>query len=188
MHKQHLKFRVLCEFSNTNNFVKSQALSRVWAALVMGIVSGTGPWFTMMSLSRKLSFLQKIDDTLGVFHTHAVAGTLGGALTGLFAHPSLSNLFLPIPNSEGAFYGSKGGVQFLKQLVGASFIIGWNVLVTSIILLVIRLLIPLRMSEEDLKIGDDAAHGEEAYALIGQGQREKSTNNIEMQHMARQML
>lgn len=29
------------------------------------------------------------------------------------------------------------------------------------------------MTEEELKIGDDAAHGEEAYALIGQGQREQ---------------
>lgn len=163
-------------------------LVQAWAALVMGILSGTIPWFTMMSLSRKLSFLQKIDDTLGVFHTHAVAGTLGGALTGLFAHPTLSNLFLAVPNSKGGFYGSKGGVQFLKQLVGAGFIIGWNVIVTSIILLIIRLVIPLRMSEEELKIGDDAAHGEEAYALIGQGQKESTVHNGEMQHMARQML
>lgn len=154
----------------------------------MGIVSGTIPWFTMMSLSRKLSFMQKIDDTLGVFHTHAVAGILGGALTGLFAHPTLSNLFMPIPDSKGALYGSKGGVQFLKQLVGAGFIIGWNILVTSIILLVISLVIPLRMTEEELKDGDDAAHGEEAYALIGQGQREKSAHNGEMQQMARQMI
>ncbi|KAK9290001.1 hypothetical protein L1049_008164 [Liquidambar formosana] len=86
-------------------------------------------------------------------------------------------MFLTVPNSKGAFYGGKGVVQFLKQLVGASFIIGWNVLVTSIILLVIRVLIPLRMSEEELRIGDDAAHGEEAYALAGQGKRERSIRN-----------
>ncbi|KAG7965140.1 hypothetical protein I3843_09G209500 [Carya illinoinensis] len=144
-----------------------------WAALVMGIASGTIPWYTMMVLSRKLPFLQAVDDTLGVLHTHAVAGILGGALTGLFAHPDLSKLFLTVPNSEGSFYGGKRGVQFWKQLVGACFIVGWNVLATSIILLVIKLLIPLRMTEEELKIGDDAAHGEEAYALIGQGQREQ---------------
>ncbi|KAA8517746.1 hypothetical protein F0562_015195 [Nyssa sinensis] len=148
-----------------------------WAALVMGIASGTIPWYTMMSLSRKLPLLQKVDDTLGVFHTHAVAGTLGGALTGLFAHPSLSSLFLPIPHSKGAFYGGNGGVQFLKQLVGASFIIGWNIVATSIILLIVRVWIPLRMSEEELIVGDDAAHGEEAYALAGQGEREAYTQN-----------
>ncbi|XP_041023819.1 ammonium transporter 3 member 1-like [Juglans microcarpa x Juglans regia] len=144
-----------------------------WAALVMGIVSGTIPWYTMMVLSRKLPLLQAVDDTLGVLHTHAVAGILGGALTGLFAHPNLLSLFLPVTNSKGSFYGGERGVQFWKQLVGACFIIGWNVLATSIILLAIKLLIPLRMTEEELKIGDDAAHGEEAYALIGQGQREQ---------------
>lgn len=149
----------------------------------MGIASGSVPWYTMMCLSKKLPFLQKIDDTLGVFHTHAVAGTLGGALTGLFAHPDLSALFIVVPNSRGAFYGGRGGVQFLKQLVGASFIIGWNVIVTSIILLVISKFIPLRMSEEELIIGDDAAHGEEAYALAGQGAREESTyNNMQLQN------
>lgn len=38
---------------------------------------------------------------------------------------------------------------------------------TSVIMLFIRyvLRIPLRMSEEKLRIGDDAIHGEEAYAF-----------------------
>ncbi|XP_059462477.1 ammonium transporter 3 member 1-like [Corylus avellana] len=161
-----------------------------WAALVMGIVSGTIPWYTMMVLGKKLWFLQAVDDTLGVFHTHAVAGTLGGALTGLFAHPDLCSLFLPIPNSKGAFYGGRGGVQFWKQLVGACFIIGWNVVATSIILCLIKLVLPLRMTEPELKIGDDAAHGEEAYALIGQGQREiyiqNGGNNDFVQHEERE--
>ncbi|MQL71106.1 hypothetical protein Taro_003404 [Colocasia esculenta] len=149
-----------------------------WAALVMGLVSGTIPWYTMMCLTKKWKLLQKVDDTLGVLHTHAVAGFLGGALTGLFAHPALCNMFLVVSNSKGAFYGGPGGVQFLKQLVAAAFVIGWNVVVTSIILLVIRVFIPLRMSDEALVIGDDAIHGEEAYALAGQGEKSmESTQN-----------
>lgn len=36
---------------------------------------------------------------------------------------------------------------------------------------------PLRMSEEQLKIGDNAADGEEAYALAGQEQQEKTIHN-----------
>lgn len=38
---------------------------------------------------------------------------------------------------------------------------------TSVILLFIRfvLRVPLRMSEEDLLVGDDAVHGEDAYAF-----------------------
>jgi Amt family ammonium transporter len=54
--------------------------------------------------------------------------------------------------------------------VGALFIVGWNVVVTSIIMNVIRLVIPPRMSDEHLEIGDEAAHGEDAYALWGEGQ------------------
>ncbi|KAI3993494.1 hypothetical protein MKX01_002507 [Papaver californicum] len=130
-----------------------------WAAIVMGIVAGSVPWFTMMILHKKSSLLQKVDDTLGVFHTHAVAGILGGALTGLLAEPHLW------------VDSITGGIQFLKQIVAPLFVIGWNLVSTSIILLLIRMVIPLRMSDDELLIGDDAAHGEEAYALWGDGER-----------------
>ncbi|XP_074365044.1 ammonium transporter 3 member 1-like [Apium graveolens] len=142
-----------------------------WAAIVMGILSGSIPWFTMMIVHKRWSFLHKIDDTLGVFHTHAIAGYLGGFLTGVFAEPSLCSLFLPIPDLRGGIYGGSGGAQIGKQLVGGGFIIGWNIVVTSIICVLINFMIPLRMSEEHLIIGDDAVHGEEAYALWGDGEK-----------------
>lgn len=49
----------------------------------------------------------------------------------------------------------------IRQIVGALFIIGWNVVWTSLILNFIKfvLRIPLRMSEEQLAVGDDAIHG-----------------------------
>lgn len=141
----------------------------------MGVMSGSVPWFTMMILDKRWKLFLNIDDTLGVFHTHAVAGFLGGILTGLFAEPQLCALFLPVTNSRGGFYG--GGLQILKQIVGALFIIGWNIVVTSIICFVISLVIPLRMPEEQLEIGDDAVHGEEAYALWGDGENYDSTKH-----------
>jgi len=119
----------------------------------------------------------QVDDTLGVFHTHAVAGLLGGLLTGLFAEPVLCRLLLPVSNSRGAFYGGDGGMQLVKQLVAAMFVIGWNLVSTTIILLFIRLFIPLRMPDEQLEIGDDAVHGEEAYALWGDGERYDPTRH-----------
>ncbi|XP_072997641.1 ammonium transporter 3 member 2-like [Typha latifolia] len=137
-----------------------------WAAMVMGAVSGIVPWYTLMFLNNKSTLLQKVDDTLGILHTHAISGILGGTLTGLFAHPDLCNMFLPVTNSRGAFYGGSGGVQFLKQFVGAFFVIGWNVMITSIILLAIRVFVPLRMSDKQLLVGDEAVHGEEAYSMI----------------------
>lgn len=134
----------------------------------MGIASGSVPWYTMTHLCHKWAALQKVDDALGILHTHAVSGILGGALTGLFAHPSLCNMFLPVTNSRGAFYGgASGGMQFVKQLVGACFVIAWNVVITSVIMVFIRGFLPLRLSQEELSAGDIAIHGEEAYAILG---------------------
>lgn len=136
----------------------------------MGICAGSVPWFTMMILHKKSSLLQKVDDTLAVFHTHAVAGLLGGVLTGLLATPDLTALHSHVPGTRGTFYG--GGIaQVGKQLAGALFVVAWNVVITTAILLGVGLVVPLRMPDDQLKIGDDAAHGEEAYALWGDGER-----------------
>ncbi|XP_012849839.1 PREDICTED: ammonium transporter 3 member 1-like [Erythranthe guttata] len=105
---------------------------------------------------------------LWLLHTHAVAGYLGGILTGIFAEPVLCSIFLPITNSRSSVYG---GVQVFKQIMGGGFIIGWNVVVTSVICVLISFVVQLRMPEKELLIGDDAVHGEEAYALWGDGER-----------------
>ncbi|EEE52602.1 hypothetical protein OsJ_34923 [Oryza sativa Japonica Group] len=130
-----------------------------WAALLMGVASGTLPCYTM---NAAMSF--KVDDTLGILHTHAVSGVLGGVLTGVFAHPTLCDMFLPVTGSRGLVYGVRaGGVQVLKQVAAALFVAAWNVAATSIILVVVRAFVPLRMTEDELLAGDIAVHGEQAY-------------------------
>jgi Amt family ammonium transporter len=114
----------------------------------MGALAGSVPWYTMMVLHKRSKLLQRVDDTLGVIHTHGVAGLLGGVLTGLFAEPTLCNLFLPVTNSRGALYGG-GGAQLWKQIAGALFVVG---VVTSVICVLIGLVVPLRMSEEKLAV------------------------------------
>jgi Amt family ammonium transporter len=133
-----------------------------WGAIVMGILSGSIPWITMNTAGKKLRFFTAVDDVLGVVHTHAVAGTLGGFMVGILA-TSEGSLAFETVDPGGAITGY--GRQVWVQIVGALFIIGWNIVWTSLILLFIRycLRIPLRMSEEQLLIGDDAIHGEEAY-------------------------
>jgi ammonium transporter, Amt family len=125
-----------------------------WAAVVMGIVSGSRgrcPSTPTMNRCRRGFLQEEVDDTLGILHTHAVSGLLGGVLTGVFAHPALSDLFLPVTNSRGLIYGVRaGGAQILKQVVAACFVVGWNVVVTSAILVVVRALVPLRMTDEQL--------------------------------------
>ncbi|EXC35286.1 Ammonium transporter 3 member 1 [Morus notabilis] len=148
-----------------------------WAAVLMGALSGSIPWYTMMVLHKKSAFFQSVDDTLGVFHTHAVAGVLGGLLSGVLARANL----LKMMYSDSVFYAiSRGGLKgTLKQtgyqLIGAAFITAWNAIITSLICIFISRIVDLRMNEEDLEIGDDAAHGEEVYALWGDGERTPST-------------
>ncbi|KAJ0966363.1 hypothetical protein J5N97_027501 [Dioscorea zingiberensis] len=149
-----------------------------WAAIIMGILSGSIPWYTMMVLHKKISFLKYVDDTMAVFHTHAIAGSLGGILTGFFAEPRLNRLFFtPDPKYIGLAYGMKDGRlgaglrQMGVQIGGIVFIVFINVFITSVICLVVGLIVPLRLSEEELEIGDDAIHGEEAYALWGDGEK-----------------
>ncbi|KAL3500370.1 hypothetical protein ACH5RR_039463 [Cinchona calisaya] len=162
-----------------------------WAALIMGICSGAIPWFTMMVVHKKSELLQKVDDTMAVFHTHAIAGSLGGILTGLFAEPNLCNLFYgKYGQYVGLFYGlhnkdfHNGFRQIGLQLLGILFVVVLNVVSTSLICLLVQLLVPLRMTEEDMEVGDEAAHGEEAYAIWGQGERLEnsrfSVNDLEV--------
>ncbi|KAJ0090416.1 hypothetical protein Patl1_12772 [Pistacia atlantica] len=149
-----------------------------WAAIIMGICSGSIPWFTMMVVHKRSELLQKVDDTMAVLHTHAIAGALGGILSGLFAKPRLNYLFYASYGEYvGLFYGFDMGKihigfrQIGIQLLGIVYIVTLNIISTSLICIVIKLFIPLRMSDEDMEIGDEAIHGEEAYAIWGEGEK-----------------
>ncbi|KAI3993139.1 hypothetical protein MKX01_009882 [Papaver californicum] len=132
-----------------------------WAAILKGMMSGSIPWYTMMVLHKKIKLLKHVDDTMAVFHTHAVAGSLGGILTGFFAEPKLNRLFYAIDEWEkytGLLYGFQMGRvkagfrQMGLQIGGIVFIIVLNVISTSVICLLIRVIVPLRLSEEDMQL------------------------------------
>ncbi|KAI3706817.1 hypothetical protein L6452_24800 [Arctium lappa] len=152
-----------------------------YAAIAMGICSGSIPWFTMMVVHKKFEILQKVDDTMAVLHTHAIAGILGGILTGLFSEPHLCKLFygstskymglfhgLHLGTSESIHWGFR---QMGIQLLGILFVVVLNIIMTSLVCLFVQIIVPLRMSDEQLEVGDEAVHGEEAYAIWGEGDR-----------------
>jgi Amt family ammonium transporter len=68
----------------------------------------------------------------------------------------------------GLLYGNAG--QLVPQAEAAAFIIAYNVVATFVILKVISIFVPLRMDEASLKVGDDAVHGETAYAIGPEGE------------------
>jgi ammonium transporter, Amt family len=140
-------------------------------AIIIGVVAGIIPWMSMNWL-QKSSFMQRVDDTLSVFSTHGVAGLTGGLMVGLIANPGMLQYIgtdkeAPGVNVTGLFFGNPG--QLLLQIYGAAFIIVYNVIATYIILKVISLIVPLRMDDAMLKVGDDAVHGETAYAIGAEG-------------------
>ncbi|KAL8192083.1 hypothetical protein R6Q57_028204 [Mikania cordata] len=159
-----------------------------WAAMIMGVLSGSIPWFTMMVVHKQVALLKEIDDTMAVFHTHAVAGSLGGVLTGLFAEPRLNRIFFDITDGwqhyMGLAYGLNTGHvragfrQMGIQLLGILFVVGWNIVTTSLICVAIGAVIPLRLGDDELQFGDEQVHGESAYALWGDGEKLLETSKL----------
>jgi Amt family ammonium transporter len=116
-------------------------------------------YFAMNYLSAMRPF-RNVDDTLGVVYTHGFAGLAGGLLTGVFADPHMGP-FDAISYSQGVVHGS---FKLLKwQALAGLWVIFWSALCTFVLLKVVGIFIPLRMSQENMEIGDVAEHGHEVY-------------------------
>ncbi|KAM0009110.1 putative ammonium transporter AmtB-like domain, ammonium/urea transporter [Helianthus debilis subsp. tardiflorus] len=75
---------------------------------------------------------------------------------------------LRVGTSESIRWGVR---QMGIQVIGILFVLVVNVVMTSLVCLFVRLLVPLRMTDDELEVGDEAVHGEEAYAISGQGEK-----------------
>jgi Amt family ammonium transporter len=136
-------------------------------AVVIGVVASAVVWVAWYTLPKYVWPFNKVDDALGVVYTHGIAGLLGGLLVGLLADPNII-VYVGSGNSAsfsgaGAFYGHPH--QLLVQAEAALTIIVWDGLVTAVILYFIKyvLRMKLRLTDEQLEIGDVAIHGEEVY-------------------------
>jgi len=138
-----------------------------WGALLMGIIASAFVWFTWNKVAH-VGIFKKVDDALGVVHTHGFAGLAGGILVGFFADPKMAEYYvrgangkLSVVSSSGLFYGHPGQVAI--QAGAALTIIVWDGLVTFLLLKLIEKVfrIPLRFTDEELEIGDAAVHLEE---------------------------
>jgi Amt family ammonium transporter len=144
-----------------------------FGALIIGFVASSLVWMSWNWLGRTRLFT-KVDDTLGVIHTHGVAGLVGGLLVGVLADP---NIIIYLGNGKDVNDFTASGwlwghhpAQILVQLCAALTIIVWDAAITFAILKFLGLFMKLRAPEEVLEQGDIAAHSEEAYpdeALVG---------------------
>src|SRR5437588_12890260 len=134
----------------------------------MGIIASTIVYFALNYLSRMRPF-RNVDDTLGVIYTHGFAGLAGGLLVGIFADPNMALFYKTGPHGRLSTGGGVAGVihgnwTLLKwQFSAAAFVIAWTAICTYGLLKLVGVFVPLRMSEENMEIGDVAEHGHEVY-------------------------
>jgi Amt family ammonium transporter len=118
-------------------------------ALVIGIVAGIICFVASTSVKKALGY----DDSLDVFGVHCIGGIVGALLTGVFADPAISGTY------AGWLYGNPG--QFVIQIWGVLASLIWSGVATFVILMVVKVLFGLRVSEEVERDGLDLAlHGE----------------------------
>jgi Amt family ammonium transporter len=135
-----------------------------WEAMAIGVVGSTVVYFALNYLSRVRPF-RNVDDTLGVVYTHGFAGLTGGLLTGVFANP---NMILypgqgktPSISVAGLVHGHATLLKW--QLFAALWVIAFSAIGTFVLLRLLKLVVPLRMTEKDMEEGDLAVHGHEVY-------------------------
>ena len=105
----------------------------------------------------------RIDDSLDVFGVHGVGGIVGAILTGVFATTQVNP-----GGRDGLLYGSPA--QLLVQLRAVVAIGLYTAVATAAILLIVRALVGLRVSEDDEEAGLDLSqHGESAYPSLVDG-------------------
>jgi Amt family ammonium transporter len=133
-------------------------------ALLIGLIASVIVWLSWNRLG-KLRPFKRVDDALGVVHTHGVAGLCGGLLVGLLADPNIivyvGSGSTPNVSFAGLFYGNPK--QLLWQAGAALTVIVWDALITFLILRFLGLFMKLRAPDAVLESGDLEVHGEEAY-------------------------
>ena len=128
-------------------------------AFVIGLAAGVVCLWGVTGLKR----LIKVDDSLDVFGVHALGGIMGALLTGIFNAPSLGG-----PGSVQDWVTGKTGypgilAQFVIQLKAVGLVVVWSAVVAFIAFYIVKVVIGLRVTEEQEREGlDISEHGERA--------------------------
>ncbi len=127
-------------------------------ALIIGLSAGIVCFIATHYVKRVL----KIDDSLDVFPVHGVGGILGTLLVGIFASTELG-VFSGFGFAEGI--NTIAG-QLQVQFIGVVATIIYTAIITYLILKLVGLFTPLRVTEEEEIDGlDISSHEEKGYNL-----------------------
>ncbi len=130
----------------------------IGGAMIIGLLAGFICFNATIFIKQKL----KIDDSLDVFPVHGVGGILGTLLAGVFASTSLG-VFSGFGFAEGI---SSMGEQVKVQFIGVIATAAYTAICTWILLKLVSLFTPLRVTVEDEVNGLDLIlHEERGYDL-----------------------
>lgn len=131
-------------------------------AILIGLAAGVVCLWGVTGLKRLLG----ADDSLDVFGVHGVGGILGAILTGVFAAPSLggTGIYDYVANKFSPDYSM--ATQVWIQAQGVIYTIVLSAVVSLVALLIVKVVIGLRVPEDEEREGlDVTSHGEKAYNL-----------------------
>jgi Amt family ammonium transporter len=124
------------------------------AGVIIGILAGVVPFLACTKLKNALGY----DDALDTFGVHAVGGTLGAFVTGIFATSDVN------PNLNTFLKDIVGHSLWLEQLKAMGLTLVLSVVGTVVLANVVKAIIGLRPSKEDEETGLDLTdHGERGY-------------------------
>ena len=120
----------------------------------MGILAGLIPFVACFKIKAWFGY----DDALDTFGVHAVGGTLGAFLTGIYATADTNaNLLTNLKDIVGK-------TLWIEQLKAIGLTIALAVVGTAVIATIVKLLVGLRASEDVERQGlDITEHGEAGY-------------------------
>jgi len=125
-------------------------------AVIVGILAGTIPFFAVVKLKAQFGY----DDALDTFGVHAVGGTLGALLTGIFATADVN------PNLLTNLKDVVGHTLWLHQLAAMALTLVLAVVATIVIAYAVKAVVGLRPTADVERQGLDInEHGEEGYLL-----------------------
>jgi Amt family ammonium transporter len=123
-------------------------------AIAIGAIAGV-----LCALAVGMKYKFGFDDSLDVVGVHLVGGLVGTLLIGFLATEAAP------AGVNGLFYGG-GADQLGKQAIGAGAVLGYSLIATLIIALIIKAIIGFRIDEDEEVSGIDLAeHAESAYVL-----------------------
>ncbi|WP_283811583.1 MULTISPECIES: ammonium transporter [unclassified Bradyrhizobium] len=119
-----------------------------WHGIVIGIIAGAVCFWACTSLKHRFNY----DDSLDVFGIHGIGGLIGTLLVGVFATSAIGG-------SSGLIEGN--GKLILSQLYGVAVTFVWTGGVTFVLLKIVDVMVPLRVTrDQELEGLDITQHGE----------------------------